>query len=284
MVQIDAATHQPIVASLKPFLDGGTEGLKGQSRVIVPTLTSCFDCSLDTLPSQVTYPLCTIAETPRQPEHCIEYAMLVNWPRAFPEKKLDVDNPEDIEWMRGVAEDRAKSFGIVGTITTSLTLGVAKRIVPAVASTNAIVAASLAQEALKLATYMGPVLNNYLMYMGDSGIYTYTFDFAKNDSCLVCSGTVVPLERNGSSTLQELLNSFCDEHFRLKSPSISTSKGIVFMQKPAQLREAHAHKLGMTLRELTTAGVLDSQETVLFVTDPNVACKLSFRLSLSREQ
>eukprot|EP00922_Rhytidocystis_sp_ex-Travisia-forbesii_P017008 GHVS01025371.1.p1 GENE.GHVS01025371.1~~GHVS01025371.1.p1 ORF type:complete len:374 (+),score=45.07 GHVS01025371.1:51-1172(+) len=183
MVEVDAATRQPIPGSLKPFLDGGTEGLKGQSRVIIPTLTSCFDCSLDTLPQQITYPLCTIAETPRQPEHCIEYAMLVSWPRIFPGKSMDADNPEDIEWLRKVAEERAIAFGISATITTSFALGVAKRIVPAVASTNAFIAASLVQEALKLATYMGPVLNNYFMYMGDSGIYTCTFDFAKNDVC-----------------------------------------------------------------------------------------------------
>ena len=58
-------------------------------------------------------------------------------------------------------EDRAATFGISG-VTYQLTMGVVKRIIPAIASTNALIAASLVGEALKVATYCGPVLNNYM--------------------------------------------------------------------------------------------------------------------------
>jgi len=46
-------------------------------------------------------------------------------------------------------------------------LGVTKRIIPAVASTNAIIAASCVSEAIKIGTYCSKSLDNYMQYMGN---------------------------------------------------------------------------------------------------------------------
>lgn len=129
-------------STLIPIIDGGTEGFKGQSRVILPTMTACYECSLEMQTKPKTFPMCTIANTPRLPEHCIQWASTMKWPEEFPDTKLDGDNPDHITWCFKTAEARGKSFNISG-FTYSLTQGVVKNIIPAIASTNAIVAGKL---------------------------------------------------------------------------------------------------------------------------------------------
>ena len=115
-------------------------GFRGQARVIFPTITSCYECSLDMLNKPTVFPICTIANTPRLPEHCIEWASVLEWPRVHGDKvRMDTDNPDHISWLYEKALERAKQFKIEG-VTWSLTQGVVKNIIPAIASTNAIIA------------------------------------------------------------------------------------------------------------------------------------------------
>ncbi|MPC26952.1 NEDD8-activating enzyme E1 catalytic subunit [Portunus trituberculatus] len=168
-------------SSVIPLVDGGTEGFKGNARVILPGLTSCIECTLDLFPPQINFPLCTIAHTPRLPEHCIEWVRLLLWPKENPfseETPIDGDDPHHLSWIFEKAQKRAAEFGITG-VTYRLTQGVVKRIIPAVASTNAVIAAACCTEVFKLATSACTPMNNYCVFNDSDGIYTYTYEQEK---------------------------------------------------------------------------------------------------------
>ena len=72
--------------SLKVLIDGGTESFAGQSRLVIPGSTPCFECNIDTIAESKVYNFCTITHTPRIPEHCIAYAFLIEWDKTFPSR------------------------------------------------------------------------------------------------------------------------------------------------------------------------------------------------------
>jgi ubiquitin-activating enzyme E1 C len=113
-------------------------------------------------PPQTKFPLCTLAETPRTAAHCIEYAHLIAWGAERGGEPFNADDPEHMKWVYDAALVRAELFGIVG-VTLSHTQGVVKNIIPAIPSTNAIVAAACALEVLKMATMCATGMSNYMM-------------------------------------------------------------------------------------------------------------------------
>ncbi|CAL1705081.1 unnamed protein product [Somion occarium] len=240
--------------SLKPLIDGGTEGFKGQARVILPQLTSCYECSLDMLNKPTAFPICTIANTPRLPEHCIEWASVLEWPRVYGDKRLDTDDPEHINWLYNIALKRAKEFKIEG-VTWSLTQGVVKNIIPAIASTNAIIAASCCNEAFKIATSAAAYLNNYFMLIGTDGVYSYTFEHERRKDCPVCGGESLDITVGKEWTVERLIEMLVEkEDIQIKRPSLSTSKKQIYFQAPPQLEQATRPNLEMKVSELLEDG------------------------------
>ncbi|KAF5330850.1 hypothetical protein D9619_005611 [Psilocybe cf. subviscida] len=240
--------------SLKPMIDGGTEGFKGQARVILPTITSCYECSLDMLNKPTAFPICTIANTPRLPEHCIEWASVLEWPRVHGDKKMDNDDPEHIGWLYKVAAARAAEFNIEG-VTWSLTQGVVKNIIPAIASTNAIIAASCCNEAFKIVTNSAAFLNNYFMLIGTDGVYSFTFEHEKRKDCPVCGGESLEMTLSPETTLERLIETLIErQDIQIKKPSLSAPTKQLYFQAPPQLEESTRPNLEKKLSELLPSG------------------------------
>uniref|UniRef100_A0A9R1SRN2 NEDD8-activating enzyme E1 catalytic subunit n=2 Tax=Cyprinus carpio TaxID=7962 RepID=A0A9R1SRN2_CYPCA len=261
-------------SSIIPLIDGGTEGFKGNARVILPGMTACIDCTLELYPPQINFPMCTIASMPRLPEHCVEYVRILLWPKEKPfgdGVALDGDDPTHIQWVYQKSLERAAEFSITG-VTYRLTQGVVKRIIPAVASTNAVIAGML--------TFAYVPLNNYLVFNDVDGLYTYTFEAERKENCSACSQVPQDLQFPPSAKLQEILDYLTENaSLQMKSPAITTTldgkNKTLYLQTVASIEERTRPNLNKTLKEL---GLVDGQElAVADVTTPQtVLFKLNF--------
>lgn len=267
-----------------PIVDGGTEGFKGNSRVILPGMTSCIECTLDLFPPQVNFPLCTIAHTPRLPEHCIEYARILLWPKENPfgeDIPIDGDDPQHINWIFEKAQKRASEYGISG-VSYRLTQGVVKRIIPAVASTNAVIAASCATEVFKLATSAAMPMNNYCVFNDTDGIYTYTYENEKKEDCLACSQIPQNLEVKLTDKLQDIINMLTEGiQYQMKNPGLQTMTDgrtkSLYLSSPKSIEEKLRPNLKKTIEEL---GLQDGSE--LCVADVTNPTSLIFKLKIKQ--
>jgi NEDD8-activating enzyme E1 len=132
-----------------------------------------------------------------------------------------MDDPDHIGWLYNIAAARAKEFKVEG-VTWSLTQGVVKNIIPAIASTNAIIAggpitivvpsiklilssAPCCDDAFKIATSSAPYLNNYFMLIGTDGVYSYTFEHEKREDCPVCGGESLDISISRDWTVDRLI-------------------------------------------------------------------------------
>lgn len=116
----------------------------------------------------------------------------------------DTDSPEDMQWIYETALARAQQFGIEG-VTYTKTLGVVKNIIPNIASTNSIIAAACAHEFIKVISYMGPSVDNYMMYMGKDGINLSALQMTPAENCVVCQRKPIDFEIFTNETVENLV-------------------------------------------------------------------------------
>ena len=262
-----------VPSSIKPMVDGGTEGFKGHARVILPGMTPCFNCTMWLFPPQTTFPLCTLAETPRNAAHCIEYAKLIQWPAERYGETFDPDKVEHMTWVYKKALKRAETFGIPG-VTYSHTQGVTKNIIPAIPSTNAIIAAACVIETLKLATMCADGMRNYMMYIGTDGVYSHTAEYERDSSCPVCSPGVAH-SVSIDVTLEEFMASIVAAH-----PDLLEQPSVSFGGKNLYLRGVLESEFAENLTKRMIDLMEGQSEGLLMVNDKKLK-KASMRLRLS---
>jgi len=182
MVDFDEERN-PLVYCI--YIDGGTEGLRGQARVIHPFKSSCYECTLDQVTQSEKYAECTIKNIPRQPEHCISYCFQMEWNEHF-SRPVDKDSVEDITWIFEASKKRAAQFNIEG-VTYKKTLGVVKNIIPAIASTNATISAACANETVKILTGMNSLLEGNSFASGEYGMNVHQSNIEKKPGCPICT-------------------------------------------------------------------------------------------------
>jgi ubiquitin-activating enzyme E1 C len=82
--------------------------------------------------------------------------------------------------------------------------GVIKNIIPAIASTQAIVASMCTTEAIKFITDSAPCIDNNVILNGNNGTYFFKFSIQKKKDCLVCS-PYVKIKRVPGETVQQFI-------------------------------------------------------------------------------
>lgn len=158
--------------------------------------------------------------------------------------------------------------GISG-ITYRLVQGVVKNIIPAVASTNAVIAAACVTEAFKLASSCCSTLNNYMVFNDVDGVYTYTYEAEKKDDCLVCSPSFrvkyVDLSHDGMK-LNEFIEFLSGLQYQMKNPGIvaafAEKNRTLYMSSVPSIEEMTRDNLKKSLKELNVIN-----GTKLIVTD-----------------
>lgn len=226
------------------YIDGAVEGFRGQIMFITPGQPGCMSCVAQNVPSIQRYQMCTLANKPRLPEHCVMYAK-EKWIINHPDIEFDIDNMEHLEMITKDAKDHADKFGLSG-IDSSFVTRVIKNTIPAIASTQAMIASVCVTEAIKCISECAPCVNNRVDFNSESGFCVDSFNFSSKDCDLCYPKLLDEIEMSSTVSLSEAIVVF-KSLMNVKHISFVLSNStLVFMDSNEQ---THAN-LSKTLKEL----------------------------------
>ena len=117
----------------------------------------------------------------------------------------DTDSYLDMKWIAERANEHSKKYNL-GEISYDFTMGVVKNIIPAIPCSNAMVAASCTVEALKILTFAGRSMNNYMLVNGDGHSAVTQLEACNHNTWMrnLPLKTIVLVSEN--STLEDFVN------------------------------------------------------------------------------
>jgi len=136
--------------------------------------------------------------------------------------------------------------------------------------------AACANEAFKIVTSCAPYLNNYMLYTGDAGVYTHTFELEKKPDCAVCGTEAIKMTLSKDLTLQDWRIELSERRdVQLKNPSLRTASKTLYMGAPEVLEARTRPNLNKTLGEL-----LEGNGEEVTVTDINLPISMQILVTL----
>lgn len=161
-------------------------------------------------------------------------------------------------------------------------MGVVKNIIPAIASTNALISAACVTETFKILSGSNVLVDDYMQYMGQTNVTTTTYKVEKLEECMVCSCTRTKYDFKKSQKLSEVLEVIKTKE-ALNRPGFNTLDGdTIYIPHPPALEEMHHYKLDLTLQELMDKGDLPKKNQFLWmVLDKNIKSKMIATVSVS---
>ena len=168
------------------LIDTGTEGWMGHVRLAIPGIKGCLFCTRNLYLADDginLMPLCTLKGRPSKPEHCVDWALSIAWPRHNTHE-FDPHNSNDLEVLHQLASNFAKEHGIC-SVTCDFVRDYVVRIIPGIISTTTMVAGLavlVAQRALS-SQFDG---DNFWFINGQASLNWTSMSLDNNPDCIVC--------------------------------------------------------------------------------------------------
>ncbi|OLY84089.1 SUMO-activating enzyme subunit 2 [Smittium mucronatum] len=248
---LDARKHVNLMcqASNLPLIETGTAGYNGQTTVIKRGFTECFECQPKPI-EQKTFPVCTIRNTPSTLVHCVVWAKDFLFNQLFGNEasketevppgdsqsnlntlksryvsegedglEFDKDDDDALRFVAASANIRASVFGIKNESLFQIK-AIAGNIIPAIATTNAIIAGLAVTQAIKVVSgQLSSCKTIYYAYGGRRPQLLFKEPLlSPNPKCTICQANYFKLELNfEKNTLQEVIDTITNYLDSIKS-------------------------------------------------------------------